>query len=105
MKLTQTQLVVLREANKSRFSRCFTTVLTGSGSQGGRVSGGSRKENAARGLAAAGLMAMASQEESRNTKNGWSVHAHTTIWNITDAGRAALAAHEAANPPPVRSHL
>lgn len=98
MKLTQSQLSLLRECRESRFGHCGVSTFGGHGSQGGRVSGGGRKRAAGVALANAGLLVFTSSENTTECKNGWTTHIRTVIWTITDAGRTALAECESATP-------
>jgi hypothetical protein len=97
MRLTKTQVRLLTDAAASRVGRCYTILIGGHGGAGGILRGGARDSTAARKLRDAGLLRFVSAEESRDTKNGWQMVCHAAIWEITDAGRAALAA--AANTP------
>jgi len=92
MKLTKTQLKLLQEAAASRFGRCFVTLVSGRGGDGGVVTKykGHRQSDAACALRDRGLLVFLNHEFSHDTKNGWQKHFSTSIWEITDKGREVL---------------
>ena len=96
MRLTKTEIKLLKAAVKSRYERCHATLTTGHGADGGAVSEGWRGVNAGNKLAAAGLLVRVADGTSLVTKNGWTQHVTDFVWTITAKGREALAKHEGA---------
>lgn len=94
MRLTKTQVALLREAAASRLGRCFTTIICGHGGDGALVTRyrGHRQSDAACKLRGAGLLRFVDQHRSHDTKNGWQKHFTSTTWEITEEGRRVLAA-------------
>ncbi len=96
-KLTANQVRLLREAVSCHSGRVHTTLVGGHGPCGGVLRGGARDGNAMCKLRDMGLATFERHDESREASRGWTARYTTATWLVTDAGRAALAAHDAAN--------
>lgn len=91
MNLTTTQISLLREAATHYLGCVFVERSVGRGPMGGAVNTGKRLADAAQALRAAGLFRLDNTSTSALPRNGFTVDTTCACFEITDAGRAALA--------------
>ena len=86
MKLTKTQTLLVQEAAANPFRRMVAESYCGTGADGGRVRGGDRRANAARGLVKDGLAERISCDQSRLYRNGNCVHVYSSLYKVKPEG-------------------
>lgn len=91
MNLTATQIKILREAAESPIGCAFVESSVGRGPMGGTVRTGMRAVEAAADLVKYGLLRLDNTSTAAIPRNGFTVHTTCACYEITDAGRAALA--------------